>query len=255
MADSAVDDAFVFKALADPNRRILLDSLFRKDGQTLISLETQLDMTRFGVMKHLRILEEAGLVTTEKVGRQKHHYLNPVPIQLVYDRWVSKYAKPFSTKLSQLKYILEVPMNKIAHRYQIFIQATPERVWQALTSGEISPHYYFGTRVESTWETGSPYRYIDINNDDHIMLEGTILEAEPPYKLVQTFRPLWQPEALALTQSKVTWVVKSVGEGCSVTLLHEELDDTPFANNIIEGWSRILSGLKTFLETGAQLQI
>src|ERR671939_955068 len=97
----------VFRALADPTRRSLLDELFEEDGQTLSALERRLPMTRFGVMKHLKVLEEAGLVTTRKRGREKLHFLNPVPIRLVHDRWVSKYAEPWAAGLSELKRDLE----------------------------------------------------------------------------------------------------------------------------------------------------
>ena len=97
----------VFKALADPTRRLLLDELYRRDGQTLTELESRVEMTRFGVMKHLKVLEEAHLVTTRRRGREKLHFLNPVPIQLVHDRWVSKYAEPWAATLSGLKNALE----------------------------------------------------------------------------------------------------------------------------------------------------
>jgi DNA-binding transcriptional ArsR family regulator len=97
----------VFKALADPTRRGLLDQLFERDGQTLSELEGRLPMSRFGVMKHLRVLEEAGLVTTRRRGREKLHFLNPVPIRLVHDRWVSKYAEPWASALSELKQEIE----------------------------------------------------------------------------------------------------------------------------------------------------
>jgi DNA-binding transcriptional ArsR family regulator len=97
----------VFKALADPTRRGLLDRLFERDGQTLGELEEGLSMTRFGVMKHLRVLEEAGLLTTQRRGREKLHFLNPVPIRLVYERWVSKYSEPWASALSELKTELE----------------------------------------------------------------------------------------------------------------------------------------------------
>jgi DNA-binding transcriptional ArsR family regulator len=97
----------VFKALADPTRRLLLDELYRRDGQTLTELESRVEMTRFGVMKHLRVLEEAHLVTTRRRGREKLHFLNPVPIRLVHDRWVSKYAEPWASELSELKHTLE----------------------------------------------------------------------------------------------------------------------------------------------------
>ena len=97
----------VFKALADPTRRSLLDQLFELDGQTLSALERRLPMSRFGVMKHLKVLEEAGLVTTKRRGREKLHFLNPVPIRLVHDRWVSKYAESWAAGLSELKQDIE----------------------------------------------------------------------------------------------------------------------------------------------------
>ncbi len=97
----------VFKALADPTRRGLLDALFERDGQTQQELEQGLEMTRFGVMKHLKVLEEAGLVVTRKRGREKLHFLNPVPIRLVHDRWVSKFSEPWAAGLSELKQNLE----------------------------------------------------------------------------------------------------------------------------------------------------
>ena len=100
-----IDD--VFKALADPTRRRLLDELFERDGQTLSALEQRLPMTRFGVAKHLKVLEAAGLVTTQKRGREKLHFLNPVPIREVHDRWVSKYAEPWASALTELKQELE----------------------------------------------------------------------------------------------------------------------------------------------------
>ena len=103
--DEAMDA--VFKALADPTRRTLLDRLYEEDGQTLHALEEGLPMTRIGVMKHLRVLEEAGLLTTKRRGREKLHFLNPVPIRLVHDRWVSKYAEPWAAALSELKQTLE----------------------------------------------------------------------------------------------------------------------------------------------------
>src|SRR3954454_17730420 len=134
----------VFKAMADPTRRSLLDELYRQDGQTLTSLEGRLPMTRFGVMKHLRLLEEAGLVTTRRSGREKLHFLNPVPIRLVHDRWVSKYAEPWAATLSGLKTQLEHSMEKV---FEIYIRTTPERLWHAITDPEIRAKYNFGAGV------------------------------------------------------------------------------------------------------------
>ncbi|HKO38118.1 MAG TPA: metalloregulator ArsR/SmtB family transcription factor [Solirubrobacterales bacterium] len=102
----------VFKALADPTRRELLDRLFARDGQTLSALEEELPMSRFGVMKHLKVLEGAGLVTTQKRGREKLHFLNPVPIRLIHDRWVGKYAQPWASALSELKQDIENSENE-----------------------------------------------------------------------------------------------------------------------------------------------
>src|SRR2546427_12551109 len=122
----------VFRALADPTRRRLLDTLFKRDGQTLSALEQRLPMTRFGVMKHLRVLEEAGLVTTKRRGREKLHFLNPVPIRLVHDRWVSKYAEPWAAALSGIKHELEE--NSMEKVFEIYITTTPERLWAAITN-------------------------------------------------------------------------------------------------------------------------
>ena len=136
----------VFRALADPTRRSLLDELFERDGQSLSSLERRLPMTRFGVMKHLRLLEEAGLVTTRRRGREKLHFLNPVPIRLVHDRWVSKYAEPWAATLSGLKQALEEDtMEKV---FEIYIKTTPQRLWEALTDGELRRRYSFGVGIE-----------------------------------------------------------------------------------------------------------
>src|SRR3954454_19913343 len=145
----------VFKALADPTRRGLLDELFKADGQSLSALEQRLPMTRFGVMKHLRLLEEANLVTTRRRGREKLHFLNPVPIRLVHDRWVSKYAEPWAATLSELKQRLEnATMEKV---FEIYIKTPPERLWRAITDPEQRRVYSFGIGVESDWTPGSRY--------------------------------------------------------------------------------------------------
>ena len=143
----------VFRALADPTRRELLDELFRQDGQTLGMLEEKFSMTRFGVMKHLKQLEEAGLVVTRRRGREKLHFLNPVPIRLIHDRWVSKYSEPWVAGLSEIKDRLERQMEKV---YEIFIKTTPERLWDAIVDPEIRAKYNFGGAVYSDWKVGSP---------------------------------------------------------------------------------------------------
>jgi DNA-binding transcriptional ArsR family regulator len=148
----------VFRALGDPTRRTLLDELFREDGQTLGALEARLPLTRFGVMKHLRVLEKAGLVVTKRRGREKLHFLNPVPIRLVHDRWVSKYAAPWAAALSDLKRDLEnMTMEKV---FVIYIKTTPERLWHAITDFEMRRKYTFGVGVKSDWTVGSHYEGI-----------------------------------------------------------------------------------------------
>src|SRR5690242_299161 len=142
----------VFKALSDPTRRDLLDELFREDGQSLSALEARFSMSRFGIAKHLRILEDAGLVVARRRGREKLHFLNPVPIRLVHDRWVSKYAEPWAAALSDLKQTLEKPMEKI---FEIYIRTTPERLWEAITDPQIRAKYNFGAGVSSDWRPGS----------------------------------------------------------------------------------------------------
>src|SRR3954447_6932694 len=128
----------VFRALADPTRRALLDELHRADGQPLGALEARFPISRFGVMKHLKQLEEAGLVVTRRRGREKLHFLTPVPIRLIHDRWVSKYAEPWAAALSELKDRLERPMEKV---YEIYIRTTPERLWEAITDRDIRSRY------------------------------------------------------------------------------------------------------------------
>jgi uncharacterized protein YndB with AHSA1/START domain/DNA-binding transcriptional ArsR family regulator len=237
----------VFKALADPTRRSLLDELFREDGQTLSTLEGRFEMSRFGVMKHLRQLEDAGLVLTRRRGREKLHYLNPVPIRLVHDRWVSKYAEPWAAGLSELKQRLESPMEKV---FEIYIRTTPERLWEAITDGETRTKYNFGARVSSDWAPGS--RYELGHPVGGLLGEGEVLEADPPRRLVHTMRALWSDEVKDEGFSRVTWEIEPVGDSCRLTVVHDQLREG--ANDeLYGGWPMILSGLKTWLETGEVL--
>ena len=238
----------MFRALADPTRRSLLDELFREDGQTLSALEERFEMTRFGVMKHLKQLEEAGLVVTRRRGREKLHFLNPVPIRLVHDRWVSKYAEPWTAALSDLKQRLENPMEKV---FEIYIRTTPERLWEAITDGEIRSKYNFGARVNSDWTPGS--RYEMTPPEAAVLLgEGENLEVDPPRRLVQSMVALWSDDVKSEGTSRVTWEIEPVGDSCRLTVTHDELRDG--ANDeLYGGWPMILSGLKTWLETGELL--
>ncbi len=249
----------MFRALADPTRRGLLDQLFKQDGQTLTALEQRLPMTRFGVMKHLRVLEEAGLVTTRRRGREKLHFLNPVPIRLVHDRWVSKFAEPWAATLSGLKKIIEEEtMEKYAvvegagtlTVFEVYIKTTPERLWEAITDPEMRAKYSFGVKTVSDYTPGSSYRssvpgVIDI-------AAGENLEVDPPRRLVQSFNALWSDEVRAAGTSRVTWEIEQVGDSCQLTVTHDQLPED--ANSeLYGGWPMILSGLKTLLETGELL--
>jgi uncharacterized protein YndB with AHSA1/START domain len=240
----------VFKALADPTRRSLLDALFTEDGQTLTTLEQRLPMTRFGVMKHLRVLEDAHLIVTRKVGREKLHFLNVVPIRLVHDRWVSKYSEPWASALSNLKHRLEEEktMEKV---YEIYIKTTPERLWDALTTPEIRAKYNFGVRVESDWTPGSRYEGRS-TSAPMLLVEGENLEVDPPRKLVQSFRALWNDAVKREGTSRVTWEIRQVQDSCCLTVTHDQLHEGASAE-LYGGHPMILSGLKTLLETGESL--
>jgi uncharacterized protein YndB with AHSA1/START domain len=238
----------VFKALADPTRRSLLDELFKEDGQTLTALERRLPMTRIGVMKHLRVLEEAGLLTTMRRGREKLHFLNPVPIRLVHDRWVSKYAEPWAATLTGLKKRMEEPMEKV---FEIYIKTTPERLWEAITDPELRSQYSFGVGVDSDWTPGSRYEAHHPGAGITIA-EGENLEVEPPNRLVQSLNALWSDDVKSEGTSRVTWEIEQIADSCRLTVTHDQLREG--ANDeLYGGWPMILSGLKTLLETGERL--
>ena len=244
---SGVDD--VFRALADPTRRCLLDELFREDGQTLSALEARFDITRFGVMKHLKQLEDAGLVVTRRRGREKLHFLNPVPIRLVHDRWVSKYAEPWVATLSGLKQRLETPMEKV---FEIYIRTTPERLWEAIVDPDIRSKYNFGAAMfTSKIEPGSHYE-MRSPKADWVLGEGEIIEVDPPRRLVHTMVAFFSEEVKDEPTSRVTWEIEPVGDSCRLTVVHDQLREG--ANTqLFGGWPMILSGLKTWLETGELL--
>jgi uncharacterized protein YndB with AHSA1/START domain/biotin operon repressor len=238
----------VFKAMADQTRRALLDALFVEDGQTLSALESRFDMTRVAVAKHLGILEAAGLVVSQRRGREKLHFLNTVPIRLVHDRWVSKYTEEWTAGLVGLKNELENTMEKV---FEIYIRTSPERLWQAIIDPDIRAKYHFGSRVESKWTDGSSFRMVHAGADGPLV-EGENLEVDPPRKLVQSMRALWGPEVIAEGTSRVTWEIEQVEDSCRLTVTHDQLRDG--ANDqLYGGWPMILSGLKTWLETGELL--
>jgi uncharacterized protein YndB with AHSA1/START domain len=238
----------VFKALSDQTRRELLDELFRCDGQTLSALAGRFAMTRVAVAKHLRLLEAAGLVVARRRGREKLHYLNPVPIRLVHDRWVNKYTEGWAAGLADLKRDLEATVEKV---FEIYIRATPEQLWTAITDPDARARYQFGARVGSSWAAGSSYQ-VTHPGAPGPLIEGENLEVDPPRRLVQSYHAVWDDDVAAAGTSRVTWEIEPVGDSCRLTVTHDQLRDDADPH-LYGGWPMILSGLKTWLETGQEL--
>jgi uncharacterized protein YndB with AHSA1/START domain len=246
--------ATIFRALGDPSRRLLLDRLFDRDGQTLGELSAQLpEMTRFGVMRHLDVLEAARLIETRKVGREKHHFLNPVPIRLVADRWIGKFAAPIVGAMTGLKHELEATMLAPDHVYSVLIKATPDRIWRAITDGHETERYYYGTRVDSDWSTGG--RVVYTYPDGSIAADGEVLEIDAGRRVTMSFHPHWSPEIEAEGPVRMTWEIEPAGDGVSkltvVTagMVEGGVVQSEFAGGIVH----IVSGLKTLIETGEPL--
>lgn len=254
-----MDEAAVFRALADPTRRHLLDLLFARDGQTLTDLEGGIAMSRIGVMKHLRVLEEAGLVVSRKVGRTRVHHLNPVPIQLVHDRWIDKYTHDRAAALADLKTALEAPMPDLSERaaaptvqtYQIFVRAEPERIWEAITTPEFTRRFFYGSAMTIDAE-----RVLSLGPDGDVWMDDPVLEFDPPHRLVHQwtsrYDPAWEDEE----PSRVSWTIEPQDGGvCQVTVVHDRLEGAPTTAGKVQGagWMFVLSGLKSVLETGEGL--
>ena len=240
----------VFRALSDPSRRLLLDRLFERDGQTLGELCAHLpEMTRFGVMRHLDVLEAADLISTRREGREKRHFLNPVPIRLMHDRWISKYAEPVIGALTAMKRQLEAPVTTFDHVYSVFIQAPPERVWRAITDGNETTRYYYGTRVDSTWTPGAPLTYA--YPDGSIAADGIVLEVDPPNRVTMSFHARWDPAIEAEGPVEMAWVLEAQGESTKLTVTTSGLvEGSRTAADFAGGIVYIVSGLKTLVETG-----
>ena len=250
-----MDDS-VFRALGHPARREILDRLHERDGQSLGELERAFEMTRFGVMKHLRVLEEAGLVVSRKAGRERLHYLNPVPIRELHDRWIGKFAAEASSALLALRAGLErgsrIMESKPSHLFLVYIRTTPERVWEGITNSEFTTQYYYSSTVESDWTPGSPMVY-KIGDEPQIL--GEVIESDPPRRLVTTFAAKWSDELAGDAPTRLTWEIEPAGPGVTkLTVLHDGFDgETATYRTVREGWPFILSGMKTVLETGQPL--
>src|SRR3954452_22437150 len=244
-----------FRALSDPSRRLLLDRLFERDGQTLGELCGYLpEMTRFGVMRHLDVLADADLLSTRKVGREKRHYLNPVPIRLIHDRWISKFAEPVLGAMAALKQHVEKPaMSAPDHVYSVYVKAEPDRIWRAITDGVETAQYYYGTRVGSDWTPGS--RIVYEYPDGTVAADGEVLEIDKPRRLAMTFHARWDPEIEAEGAVRQTWEIEPAGpEASKLTVLTTGMGPKT-AKEFAGGIVYIVSGLKTFVETGAPIAV
>ena len=257
----------VFRALADPSRRRLLDSLNERNGQTLRELCAGLDMARQSVSKHLALLEEANLVTTVWRGREKLHYLNAEPINAIADRWISQYDRERVRALADLKTALEESqMDKPRFVYATYISTTPERLWQALTEPAFTKRYW-ETSFITDWAKGSPMTW-----DNHGVVitdpEQVVIESDPFRRLSYTWHSMtpelaerfgWDADFTAKIASEprstVTFQIEPAGEGVvKLTVVHDGFGpDSTIAEMVSVGWPAVISSLKTLLETGDPL--
>ncbi len=257
----------VFRALADPSRRALLDSLNISNGQTLRELCSELEMARQSVSKHLAILEAANLVTTVRRGREKLHYLNAAPINDISERWITRYERDRVRALADLKHALEEDstVDKPSFVYTTYIQTTPERLWQALIEPAFTRRYW-GATFETDWKAGSTMTW------DHFGVtiadpEQVVLESEPYRRLSYSWHSFTPElaESLHLTEeareriaaeqrSKVTFDIEPLGDLVKLTVVHDGFEPgSVVASMVSQGWPRVVSNLKTLLETGETL--
>ena len=259
----------VFRALADPGRRRLLDSLNLRNGQTLRELCADMQMARQSVSKHLAVLEAAGLVTTVRRGREKLHYLNAAPINDISERWIDRYEQRRIEALGDLKRALESPsMDRPSFVYTTYIQTTPERLWEALTSPAFTERYWNAT-FETDWAAGSPMVWI--NNGVRIAHpEQVVLVSEPYRRLSFTWHSFTPELAQAVGRSeeefaaadaeprtRVTFELEPAGSAVRLTVVHDGFPqgESKVAELVSGGWPQVLSKLKTLLETGDTFRI
>ncbi|MGW6353781.1 ArsR/SmtB family transcription factor [Streptomyces sp. NPDC055092] len=247
----------VFKALADPTRRRLLDRLREHNGQTLRELCDRLDMARQSATQHLDILERAGLVTVVRRGRERLHYLNPAPIHEIEERWISEFDKPRLQAISAIKnqaeeYAMTSGSASVpSYVYVTYIRAGAEQVWQALTDADLTARYWGHANV-SDWQPGSAWEHRRVDGSGAVDVVGQVLEAEPPTRLVITFEdtPDAQPPR---DPSVVTFLVEPHEDIVRLTVTHENLPNSEMLNGISQGWPAVLANLKSLLETGEVL--
>jgi len=258
----------VFKSLADGSRRRLLDSLNVHNGQSLRALCAGLAMTRQSVSKHLAILGAANLVTTVRVGREKLHYLNAVPINDIAERWINRYDQARVYALSDLKRALEAPpMDKPKFVYTIYINTTPERLWQAITEPTFMRQWW-GMTCTSDWAVGSTmtweYKGVTITDPAQIVLESdpyrrlayTWITYTPAFAKAHGFSDEYLATLANEGRSQVAFTLDPVGQAVKLTIIHDDFaPGSAVAEMVSKGWPQVLSGLKTLLETGETLAL
>lgn len=243
------DQDLVFKALADPTRRALLDRLRQRDGQTLGELCADLGMARQSATQHLDVLQAANLVTTVRRGRQRLHYLNPVPLWGVQERWIDHFARPRLGTLRAIKRQAEenTMTEQPTYVYVTYIESSPERVWEALTSADLTAEFWGHSNV-SDWEVGSAWEHRRTDGSQIADVVGTVLESTPPRRLAVTFEaPGGSPPA---GPSRVTFDIEAYHDIVRLTVTHENLPDRDALEAISAGWPAMCANLKSLLETG-----
>jgi uncharacterized protein YndB with AHSA1/START domain/DNA-binding transcriptional ArsR family regulator len=241
----------VFKALADHTRRYLLDLLHEENGQTLGELCERVRMTRQSATQHLAVLEAANLVSTVRRGREKLHYLNPVPLHEIQERWIDKFERPRLRTLSTIKRLAEEDMtDKPTFAYVTYIESTPEKVWNALTDVDLTAQYW-GHRNVSDWQVGSGWEHQRLDDTKTVDVVGVVVESTPPKRLVIT----WNGPDSTTEPSQVTFDIEPHGGTVRLTVTHENLANAADHRAISGGWAAVLSNLKTLLETGHVLPV
>jgi uncharacterized protein YndB with AHSA1/START domain/DNA-binding transcriptional ArsR family regulator len=242
----------VFKALADDTRRRLLDRLHENNGQTLGELCERIAMTRQSVTQHLTVLEGANLISTVRRGREKLHYLNPVPLHEIQERWIDKFERPRLSALGALKRRAEEAMtDKPSFVYVTYIASTPEKVWEALTDADLTAAYW-GHRNESDWQPGSRWAHVRTDGSGVADVVGRVVESKPPTRLVTTWAAPDQ-EDQEDRHSRVTFEIVPYQDIVRLTVVHEDLNDEGERSDVAGGWPAVLSNLKSLLETGRTL--
>ena len=254
--NSGFDIDLVFKALGDPTRRRILDILKNRPGISMNEITEEFDISRFGVRKHMLLLEEANLISFQWERPVKRFFLNAVPIQMITDRWIAEYSKSPAARLTQLKYDLEeLNMSDTTSAFDqvhvVYIRTTAEKLWQALTESKFTQEYYMGCSIESDLKPGSPLRY---THDGALRVSGKIVACEPHKKFAHTFHPIL-PDGQAGPETNVEYTIEEMGENIKLTVKHTNISSEELFQHTNAGWSVVLSGLKSVLETGSGLKM